>query len=82
MGIGKFGVRRDKQFGMNNLDGKLIRLTTDYIAEPVCHVFNLSIKENVFPDAWKVAKIIPIRKSTAGAPSVRRTTDQSVSFLL
>lgn len=44
--------------------------------------FNLSIKENVFPDAWKVAKIIPIRKSTAGAPSVRRTADQSVSFPL
>ena len=37
-------VKSDKQFGMDNLDGRLIRLTADYIAEPVCHVFNLSLK--------------------------------------
>ncbi len=55
-------VKNDEQTGLDNLDGKLVRIIADYIAEPVCHILNLSLKESMFPQAWKVAKIIPLSK--------------------
>lgn len=58
-----YKVENDKQPGFDNVDGKLIRMIAKYIAEPVRHIFNLIVKEIIFPQAWKVAEIIPVSKN-------------------
>ena len=53
-------VKNNKQSGLDQLEGKLIRIIAEYICAPVCHIFNLSLRDGVFPRDWKAAKIIPI----------------------
>ena len=36
----------------------------DYIATPICHIFNLSLLESVCPQAWREAKVIPLPKNS------------------
>ena len=55
-------INNDKP-GIDNLDGKLLRMVADSIATPICHVFNLSLEEGVCPQAWREAKVIPLPKS-------------------
>ena len=52
----------DKQPGMDGIDGKLIGMAVDYVAQPICHILNTSLKLSIFPQAWKEAKIIPLPK--------------------
>ena len=33
------------------------------IAESLCDMFNLSIATGVFPDSWKIARVVPIFES-------------------
>jgi hypothetical protein len=39
-------INNDKPpfIGIDNLDGKLLRMVADCIATPICHVFNQSLK--------------------------------------
>ncbi len=55
-------INIDKPSGMDNLDGRLVKLAASCLAEPVCHIFNISIKKRIFPLAWKEAKVIPLQK--------------------
>lgn len=34
----------------------------DIIVVPLCHIINLSFSTGVFPEVWKVAKVIPLHK--------------------
>ncbi len=54
-------VCKDKQPGIDNID-KLIRLAIDYVSGPIRHIFNMSLKQSIFPQAWKEAKIMPLTK--------------------
>ena len=49
-------TNNDKPPGFDNLYGKLLRIKADDIATPICHMFNLSLLENVCPRAWREAK--------------------------
>jgi hypothetical protein len=53
-------INNDKPPGSDNLDEKLLRITADDIATPICHIFNLSLLESVCPQAWREAKVIPL----------------------
>ena len=33
------------------------------ISEPICHIFNTSIKEGIMPTVWKMANVIPVPKT-------------------
>ena len=48
-------INNDKPPGIDHLDGKLLRMVADSIATPICHIFNLSIKESLCPQAWREA---------------------------
>jgi len=37
----------------------LVKQSSEYIAKPLTHVFNLSVKCGIFPDTMKIAKITP-----------------------
>lgn len=45
------------------LDAKFLRMAANLIAVPVCHI-NLSVEKGICPQAWKISKIIPLRKNT------------------
>ena len=37
-------INNDKPPGIDNLDGKLLRMVADSIATPICHIFKLSLE--------------------------------------
>ena len=48
--------------GYDNISNKLLKNTKYSIIRPLLHIFNLSIKQGIFPDAMKVSEIIPLFK--------------------
>jgi hypothetical protein len=54
-------INNDKEPGIDNLDGQLLRMVADCIATHICCNFNQSLKECV--QAWKEAKGIPLPKN-------------------
>ena len=48
--------------GYDEIPETLIKHCSEYIAKPLTHIFNLSVKFGIFPEAMKIAKITPIHK--------------------
>ena len=48
--------------GPDEIDGYILNVANDNIANPLLHIVNLSIKTGVFPDRWKLARISPLHK--------------------
>ena len=59
------GLDIQKAAGYDNISAKLLVNAAEYIAGPLCHIFNLSFVNCKFPDALKVAKVVPIFKKGA-----------------
>ena len=55
-------LKSGKSTSVDNLDSFSVKLSADYIAEPVHHIITLSIFQNKFPTNWKYTKIIPLHK--------------------
>lgn len=53
--------------GMDGLPLRFIKLILPSVITPITYLFNLFISTATFPRAWKIAKIIPIRKNPAGS---------------
>ena len=49
--------------GIDFISPQVIKMSVDIITTPLCHIINSSISEGVFPNSWKVGKIIPIYKN-------------------
>lgn len=56
------GISEDTSPGIDNLDGKIIKVAARMLTKPICHIFNCSIISGEFPDLWKQSKIIPLPK--------------------
>ena len=54
--------------GPDNLEPFFLRSAADFIAEPLCHIFNSTLSENKIPRIWKSAYVHPLLK--CGDPSV------------
>ena len=63
-------TNNDKPPGIDNIDGKLLRMVADSIATPVWHIFNLSLEESLCPQTWRESKVIPLPKSGKAAFTV------------
>ena len=46
--------------GLDGISVKLLKDTSDVIAQPLANIFNLSLQTGIFPDDWKIAKISPV----------------------
>ena len=55
-------LKNSKSSGMDNLDTYILKLTKKAIVPSVCHILNLSLATNRFPNKWKIAKIVPLYK--------------------
>lgn len=52
-----------KAFGYDNIHPKLLKISKDFIVEPLTYIINKSLMEGIFPDNLKIAKVVPIFKS-------------------
>ena len=55
-------TKDNKSPGVDGIPPKLLMETVEQISIPLVRVFNLSLKEGVFPFEWKEANIIPLFK--------------------
>ena len=51
-----------KSTGPASIPLKLLKVVADIIVVPLSIIINLSFKNGVFPELWKVAKVIPLHK--------------------
>ena len=52
-----------KACGIDGISHRLLHESVTYISQPLCTIFNRSLKLGIFPDTWKLANIAPIYKS-------------------
>ena len=55
-------LKTSKSTSIDELDNFIVKISADVIAEPVHHLFTLSILQEKFPSCWKYGKIIPPHK--------------------
>ena len=53
---------KSKSTGLDKISAKLLRECADLIAESLCTIFNQSIVSGIFPDEWKLSKVVPLFK--------------------
>ena len=51
-------------YGRDELDASLLKLVAPVIGPVITHVINLSLGTAKFPQKWKLARVIPLQKST------------------
>ena len=56
-------LKRQKTTGDNDLRQGLLKDVREYIADPLCHILNISMQTATVPTKWKIAKLIPLHKS-------------------
>ena len=55
-------LKGSKSTSVDELDSYSVKLSADYIAEPLHHIITLSIMQKRFPTKWKYTKVIPLHK--------------------
>ena len=56
------GLNPSKSAGYDNIGPRLLKRILPQIVQPLLFIFNLSFSTGVFPDALKIAKVVPIFK--------------------
>ena len=51
-----------KSTGLSSIPIKLLKLVANIIVTPLCHIINVSFTTGVFPNIWKIAKVIALHK--------------------
>ena len=51
-----------KAVGLDGLSPRLLRTAASVISVPLTKLINLSISTGIFPDEWKMAKVVPLHK--------------------
>ena len=54
---------KDSATGHDDISAQFLKLSVDFIVNPLMHICNISLTEGVFPDSLKVANVIPLYKS-------------------
>jgi hypothetical protein len=49
--------------GYDNINSNFLKENVKYLAPPLVHIYNLSLESGIFPQAFKLAKVIPLHKS-------------------
>ncbi|XP_065651293.1 uncharacterized protein LOC136079482 [Hydra vulgaris] len=56
-------IQSRKSSGLDDIDSKVVKNVYDVIEYPLMYIFNLSLKNGVFPDRLKLARVVPVFKS-------------------
>ena len=63
VGISISKLDNKKSTGCDGISVKLLKIALPYIAETLTYIYKLCIQKNVFPTAFKKAKVIPLPKT-------------------
>lgn len=63
--------------GIDNLDGKILKVAVIQLSKPICHILNCSFLSGTSPEIWKQSKMITLLKDTK-AGFKDQTADQLV----
>ena len=55
-------MKTTKTVGIDNIDSYVVKLASAELLPSITHIVNLSIKQKVFPEKWKRAKVVPLHK--------------------
>ena len=55
-------LKNSKAYDIDNVSTHIIKTISEYIAEPLSHIYNNALEEGVFPDELKIGKVIPVFK--------------------
>lgn len=61
-----------KSMGSDRIPSILYKMGAHFLAEPLCHLFNISLSERKFPTLWKLSHITPVPKSKPVNPKSLR----------
>lgn len=59
------GLRGGSAPGHDGISAEVLKLNLHILCRPLCYLSNLSLVSGVYPDIFKLAKVIPIHKSEA-----------------
>ena len=71
-------MSRNKAAGPDNLPPNLIKDSANVIVKHLAYIINLSLRTGMFPDDWKIARVVPVHKS---GPSDRFENFRPISAL-
>ena len=55
-------LKPGKAAGHDGIKPDIIKGCSESLVDPLIHLYNLSFQTGVFPDIWKIAKVIPVFK--------------------
>ena len=55
--------KSNKDTGYDDISINVVKFVADSLSNPLCEIFNNSLKSGIFPNSLKIAKVIPIFKS-------------------
>lgn len=55
-------IKTHKAAGPDNIPNWFIKEMSPFIADPICAIFNASIRQGFVPDIWKTANVVPVPK--------------------
>ena len=55
-------LKSTQSCGIDNIASMVLKLAKHQLIPVITHIINLSIQSAVFPNFWKVAKVIPLHK--------------------
>ena len=56
-------INTNKSCGPDNIPNWILRDSSVWLAEPVCAIFNASVREGIVPIIWKKANVVPVPKT-------------------
>jgi len=58
-------IKNTKSVGLDDISSRVLKLATDALPIPIASIINNSIKQNIFPEELKHAKVVPVYKKGA-----------------
>ena len=58
-------INTTKSSGLDNLPGNLLKIAAVILAPLLTNIFNKSLCTSIYPNDWKLARVVPIFKSVA-----------------
>ena len=56
-------VNSNKATGPDNIPGRVLKIAAEFLSPSLTAIFNRSLSMGIYPDDWKMARVLPIFKS-------------------